>query len=80
MPANEHAQVHNFDSSTSVREWVSTMNDLIRAGLIRYYGVCNVTGWQLQKILSTAEALGLQPPISVQNQYNLLSREVGGAL
>ena len=69
-------QIHNWDELTPVKEWVGTMNDLIKEGKIRFYGVCNVTGWQLQKILSTAEALGLHAPVSVQNQYSLLSRQV----
>lgn len=69
-------QIHNWDESTPVKEWLTTLNGLISDGKIRFYGVCNVTGWQLQKIISTAEALGFRPPVAVQNQYNLLSREV----
>ena len=69
-------QIHNWDSRTNVEEWVQTFADLISQGKIRHYGVCNVTGWQLQKIISTADHLKLPRPALCQMQYNLLAREV----
>jgi aryl-alcohol dehydrogenase-like predicted oxidoreductase len=69
-------QIHNWDSRTNVNVWIQTFADLISQGKIRHYGVCNVTGWQLQKIISTADNLKLPRPVVCQMQYNLLSREV----
>ncbi len=69
-------QIHNWDARTDVRDWLRTFADLIARGKIRHYGLCNVTGWQLQRVVSTAEALGLPLPALVQCQYNLLCRPV----
>lgn len=48
----------------------------MRAGKIHYLGLSNFTGWQLQLILSTAKAMGVQVPVTLQPQYSLLSREI----
>lgn len=61
-------QIHNWDSRVDVKEWIRTFADLIVAGKIRHYGVCNVTGWQLQKIVSTADAMNLPRPVRFLNQ------------
>ena len=69
-------QIHNFDAMTSVAEWLRTFADLMAQGKIRHYGLCNVSGWQLQKIVSTAESLGMPTPALVQCQYSLLCRPI----
>ncbi|MBY5974196.1 aldo/keto reductase [Ferrimonas balearica] len=69
-------QLHAADMLTSVEETVQFLADAIRAGKIHTYGLSNVTGWQLQLFVSTAERLGLPKPVSLQPQYNLLSREI----
>lgn len=68
-------QPHGWDDGTPVEEVLRTLDDLVRCGKIRYPGFCNTTGWQLQKIVSTSEKLGLNPIISLQQQYNLACRE-----
>ncbi|CAL1534393.1 unnamed protein product [Lymnaea stagnalis] len=67
-------QTHLFDDATPLEETLSTLNDLVRIGKIRYIGVSNVTGCQLQKLVETSEKLGLNSIISLQQQYNLASR------
>ncbi|GGB08642.1 aldo/keto reductase [Allosediminivita pacifica] len=69
-------QLHAADMLTPVEETVHFLADAIRAGKIHTYGLSNVTGWQLQLFVSTAERLGLPKPVSLQPQYNLLSREI----
>ncbi|WP_217567258.1 aldo/keto reductase [Streptomyces sp. GbtcB7] len=69
-------QTHAWDPLTPVEETLAFMDDAVRAGKIRYWGLSNVTGWQLQKIVSTAEAAGLTRPVTLQPQYNLLAREL----
>lgn len=56
-----------------------TMDELIRAGTIRHWGVSNETPWGLMRILHLAEVHDLPRPVSIQNPYSLLSRgfEVG---
>ncbi|RUS81893.1 hypothetical protein EGW08_010363 [Elysia chlorotica] len=67
-------QTHIFDNATLVEETYRTLDDLVRCGKVRYVGVSNVTGWQLQKIVETQKHLGLNPIVSVQQQYNLACR------
>jgi len=69
-------QVHGWDPLTPVEEWLTALDDLVRTGKIRYVGVSNLTGWQLQRAIMTARQLGLAPIVSLQPQYNLLAREV----
>ncbi|BFZ05485.1 hypothetical protein BsWGS_08523 [Bradybaena similaris] len=68
-------QSHLWDSGVPLEETLRTLDDLVRLGKIRYVGVSNVLGWQMQKIISTSEKLGLNPVISLQQQYSLLSRD-----
>ncbi|RUS82278.1 hypothetical protein EGW08_009956, partial [Elysia chlorotica] len=59
-------QTHAFDNATPLEETFRTMDDLVRCGKIRYVGVSNVSGWQLQKIVDTQKQLGLNPIVSLQ--------------
>lgn len=68
-------QAHMWDNASAIEDILRTFDDLVRSGKIRYYGFCNVCGWQLQKIIDTAKLLNLHPCVSLQQQYNLLSRE-----
>lgn len=67
-------QVHCWDHVTPLEETLSTLNDLVRRGLVRYIGASNFTGWQLQKALDLSDANGWEPFVSLQPQYNLLCR------
>ncbi|MDT0443456.1 aldo/keto reductase [Streptomyces johnsoniae] len=69
-------QVHAWDPLTPLEETLSFLDDVIRAGKIRYYGLSNFTGWQVQKAVDLAGSLGLAKPVTLQPQYNLLSREI----
>ncbi|MBR7896948.1 aldo/keto reductase [Burkholderia multivorans] len=68
-------QLHGWDPQTPVEETLSFLDDAVRAGKIHYVGLSNFTGWQLQLMVSTAKAMGVQVPVSLQQQYSLLSRE-----
>ncbi|MDA8446458.1 aldo/keto reductase [Paracidovorax valerianellae] len=69
-------QMHGWDPLTPVEETLSFLDAAARAGKIHYVGLSNFTGWQLQLVLSTARAMGLQVPITLQQQYNLIYREI----
>ena len=69
-------QMHGWDPLTPVEENLSFLDAAVRAGKIHYVGLSNFTGWQLQLTLSTARAMGLQVPITLQQQYNLACREI----
>jgi aryl-alcohol dehydrogenase-like predicted oxidoreductase len=69
-------QLHGWDPLTPVEETLRFLDEAVRAGKVQYVGLSNVTGWQLQLVLSTARALGLHVPVSLQPQYSLVSREL----
>ncbi len=69
-------QVHSYDPLTPLEETLRFLDDATRAGKILYTGLSNFTGWQIQKAVDTADALGIAGPVSVQPQYSLLAREV----
>jgi len=69
-------QVHAWDPHTPIAETVDTLDEFVRAGRIRYYGLSNFTGWQVQKTVATADARLRSRPVTLQPQYNLLVREI----
>jgi aryl-alcohol dehydrogenase-like predicted oxidoreductase len=70
-------QLHGWDPLTPVEETVRFLDDAIRAGKIRYVGLSNFLGYQIQKYVDLADALGLASrPVTVQPQYNLLARGI----
>jgi len=68
-------QLHGFDALTPVAEALSTLDDLVRAGKIRYVGVSNFSGWQLMKSLATAERYGYPRYVANQTYYSLIGRD-----
>jgi aryl-alcohol dehydrogenase-like predicted oxidoreductase len=69
-------QVHAYDPLTPMEETLRTLDQFVRAGKIRYYGLSNFTGWQLTKAVYLARALNVAGPVTLQPQYNLLAREI----
>ena len=67
-------QVHAWDPATPLEETLTTLDDLVRRGLVRYLGASTFTGWQLQKAVDMARQGGLEPFRCLQPQYNLLTR------
>lgn len=67
-------QVHAWDPGTSLEVVLSTLDDLVRSGRVRYVGVSNFAGYQLQRALDLARERGWEPFVSLQPQYNLLCR------
>ena len=68
-------QLHGFDALTPVEEVMSTLDDLVRAGKIRYIGVSNFSGWHLMKSLAVSEKYGLSRYVAHQAYYSLVGRE-----
>ena len=69
-------QVHAYDALTPMEETLRTLDQFVRAGKIRYYGLSNFTGWQLTKAVHLARALNVAGPVTLQPQYSLLAREM----
>jgi aryl-alcohol dehydrogenase-like predicted oxidoreductase len=68
-------QLHGFDALTPVEEVLSTLDDLVRAGKLRYVGVSNFSGWHLMKALATADRYGYPRYVAHQAYYSLIGRE-----
>jgi aryl-alcohol dehydrogenase-like predicted oxidoreductase len=68
-------QLHAFDARTPVEEVLSTLDELIRAGKVRYAGVSNFSGWQLMKSLAVAERHGYPRYVAHQAYYSLIGRD-----
>lgn len=69
-------QMHEPDPGTPIEETLSALDDLVRAGKVRYIGCSNFAGWQIADADWTARTAGLTRFVSAQNHYNLLNREV----
>ncbi|WP_422772448.1 aldo/keto reductase [Plantactinospora sp. WMMC1484] len=68
-------QVHMWDFSTPLEETLRTLDSLVSAGTVRYLGMSNVAGWQLQRTIDLCRTMGWEPVVSLQPLYNLLDRE-----
>ncbi|MFD3328347.1 aldo/keto reductase [Streptomyces sp. NPDC058701] len=68
-------QLHAFDAGTPVDEVLSTLDDLVRAGKIRYLGVSNFSGWQAMKSLAAADLHGHPRYVAHQVHYSLVGRD-----
>jgi aryl-alcohol dehydrogenase-like predicted oxidoreductase len=73
-------QLHGWDPLTPIEETLGFLDDAVHAGKIHYIGLSNFTGWQMQLAISTAKALGLQVPVTLQPQYSLVSRAIEFAI
>ena len=68
-------QLHGFDALTPVEEVLGALDDLVRAGKIRYIGCSNFSGWHLMKSLAVSERRGLARYVAHQAYYSLIGRE-----
>ncbi len=68
-------QLHAFDAFTPIEETLSTLNDLVHAGKIRYLGCSNFSGWHLMKSLAVADRHGWTRYVAHQAFYSLVSRD-----
>lgn len=67
--------LHAFDASTPVEETLSTLDDFIRAGKVRYIAASNFSGWHLMKSLSVSERYGWAKYVGHQVYYSLIGRD-----
>lgn len=68
-------QLHGFDAATPVEETLSTLDDLVRAGKLRYVGASNFSGWHLMKSLGVADRYGYPRYVAHQAYYSLVGRD-----
>lgn len=68
-------QLHGFDAKTPFAETMRALDDLVRAGKIRYIGCSNYSAWHIMKSLWTADHHGWTPFVAHQAHYSLIARE-----
>ncbi len=68
-------QMHSFDAIAPVEETLNTLDDLVRAGKIRYIGCSNFSGWHLMKSLAVSDRFNLARYASHQVYYSLIGRD-----
>jgi aryl-alcohol dehydrogenase-like predicted oxidoreductase len=68
-------QLHAFDAGTPIEEVLSALDDLVRAGKVRYLGVSNFSGWQVMKSLGLADRYGRPRYVAHQVYYSLVGRD-----
>lgn len=69
-------QVHWPDRNTPIEETLRALDDLVRAGKVRYIGASNFYAWELCEAHYIAQQHGLSPFISAQDHHNLLYRDI----
>ncbi len=68
-------QIHRFDYDTPIEETLEALNDVVRAGKVRYIGASSMYAWQFARMLAASEKHGWARFVSMQPQYNLVYRE-----
>jgi aryl-alcohol dehydrogenase-like predicted oxidoreductase len=63
-------QLHGPDPATPIEETIATLQDLVQEGKLLYFGLCNVSAWQVVDAQHVAWAAGRAPIVSVQVQIN----------
>jgi aryl-alcohol dehydrogenase (NADP+) len=72
--------LHNWDRHTPIEETLRALDDLVRAGKIRYIGFSNTPGWVTAQAQTMAQLRGWTPLVALQVEYSLLARTVEGEL
>ncbi len=73
-------QIHRFDETTPMEETMRALDDLVRAGKVRYLGASNYAAWQICRCNDLAERYGWAPFVTTQAHHNLLEREASREL
>jgi len=69
-------QMHRYDETTPLEETLSTLNDLVRWGKVRYIGVSNWPASQIAEACTITAMRGWEPLVSLQPQYSILARDI----
>lgn len=69
-------QIHGFDPVTPMDEMLSTLNDVVRSGKVRYIGLCNLAAWQIAEALGISEKNNWARFESVQAYYTIAGRDL----
>jgi aryl-alcohol dehydrogenase-like predicted oxidoreductase len=68
--------LHNWDTLTPAEEVMSTLDDLVRSGKVRYIGFSNCSGWYLGSAQTITQLRGYAPVVGLQLEYSLVERNI----
>lgn len=68
-------QIHAWDESVPIEETMRALDDLVRAGKVRYIGTSQFSAWQLAHSNTLAELMRWEQFVTIQTHYNLLERD-----
>ena len=66
--------LHRDYVGMNLEEPLRALDDMIRSGKVRYWGVSNFRGWRIAELVSIAARIGMPGPVVCQPYYNLLNR------
>jgi aryl-alcohol dehydrogenase-like predicted oxidoreductase len=69
-------QIHGVDAVTPIEETLGALNDCVRAGKVRYIGLCNLAAWQITKALWASDKRNFERFQSVQAYYTIAGRDL----
>jgi aryl-alcohol dehydrogenase-like predicted oxidoreductase len=69
-------QTHCWDEFTPIEETLSTLNDFVRSGKVRYIGLSNYVAWQIAEARQLCIRFNWEPYVTAQMQYSLVCRDV----
>ena len=69
-------QIHRWDVESPIDETMRALEDLVRAGKVRYIGASNFSAWQLTHANALAELHGWTKFVSIQPHYHLFERQI----
>ncbi|MEQ1871122.1 MAG: aldo/keto reductase [Vicinamibacterales bacterium] len=69
-------QIHRFDPLTNLEDTLRALDDLVRAGKVRYIGCSNLAAWQMMKALGVSREQHLERFRCTQSYYSLAGREL----
>lgn len=69
-------QLHGWDSKTPLEETLRALDDVVRAGKVRYIGMSNWMAWQVATALGMQERLNLNKFVTAQMYYSLAGRDL----
>jgi aryl-alcohol dehydrogenase-like predicted oxidoreductase len=72
--------MHAWDRHTPIEETMGALDDLVRAGKVRYLGFSDTPAWKVAEAQTIARFRGLAPLVALQIEYSLLERTVEGEL
>ena len=69
-------QIHGLDRETPIEETVRALDDVVRAGKVRYVGYCNLSAWHAMKALAFADHNRYARFVSAQMYYSIAGRDI----